>query len=364
MRATPRRRRFLALVCIAIVGASIAALPLQAGADPVSDKKAEADAIAAKIRELDRQIERAAEQANAAEYELEGIRQQIADAEVQVASAETQRAARSEDLKQYAVDAYVRGTPSSVPDIAPTDDLTIISQRQGYLASASNLQQQLIDDLRASQEDLEIKVGQLNTAKASAEAKTQQLHDQQAQAEAAVNEQNALYDKAQGELATLVAEAQAREAARQAAAAQARAEEAARQAAAKAPASSGGSSSQGPEVRGGVDAVIAEAKRQLGKPYEWGAAGPDSFDCSGFTQWAWRAGGVNLPHYSGAQYSSTTHIPMSAIQPGDLIYYQDPGTHVALYIGGGQIIHSPNSRSVVRYDSLYYWDTAMMASRP
>jgi cell wall-associated NlpC family hydrolase len=110
--------------------------------------------------------------------------------------------------------------------------------------------------------------------------------------------------------------------------------------------------------------VIAEAKRQLGKPYVWGADGPDSFDCSGFTQWSWKAGGVNLPHFSGAQYSSTTHVSMSAIQPGDLIFYESPSSHVALYIGNGTIIHAPNSRSVVRYDSLYYWDTWMAASRP
>ena len=69
---------------------------------------------------------------------------------------------------------------------------------------------------------------------------------------------------------------------------------------------------------------------------------------------AWRAGGVSLPHYSGAQYSSTTHIPMSAIQPGDLIFYESPSQHVALYIGGGQIIHAPHPGGVVEYASLYY----------
>jgi peptidoglycan DL-endopeptidase CwlO len=96
----------------------------------------------------------------------------------------------------------------------------------------------------------------------------------------------------------------------------------------------------------------------------WGAAGPDAFDCSGLTAWAWRAGGVSLPHFSGAQYASTTHISMSAIQPGDLIFYESPDQHVALYVGGGQIIHAPHAGSVVKYDSIYYWNTTMMASRP
>jgi cell wall-associated NlpC family hydrolase len=55
---------------------------------------------------------------------------------------------------------------------------------------------------------------------------------------------------------------------------------------------------------------------------------------------------------------------MSEIQPGDLIFYESPGSHVALYIGGGQIIHAPHPGGVVEYNSLYYWNTAMMASRP
>jgi len=352
------RRSTVALVALTTVLA-VLVLPVDARADEVSDKKAEAEAIATKIRQLDREIERAAEAANGAQLELDQINQQIADSEAQVAAAEQERAARSEQVKAYAIDAYVHGTPTNVAESQAGADLNAIGQRQGYLAAATTNQQQLLDQLRASQEDLEIKVGELNQAKGSAEAKTKQLQDQRATAEAAVSEQNQLYDKAQGELQQLVAQAQAREAERQAAAAQAR-----QAAKPPPPVSVGSGGATGPTVKGGVDAVIEEAKRQLGKPYVWGADGPESFDCSGFTQWAWKAGGVYLPHYSGAQYSGTTHISMSAIQPGDLIFYEDPGSHVALYIGNGTIIHAPNSRSTVRYDSLYYWDTWMAASRP
>lgn len=350
-------RPFIALVTLTTVVATLV-LPTDARADEVSDKRARAVAIATKIKQLDREIEKAAEAANGAQYELDQINQQIADSQAKVAAAEQERATRNDQLKSYAVDAYVHGTPSNLAESEVGADLNTIGQRQGYLAAASTNQQQLVDQLRASQEDLEIQVGELNKSKGAAEAKTQQLQDQKAKAQAAVSEQNELYDTAQGELQTLVAQAQAQEAERQAAATRTR------QAANPPPTVSVGGGGSGPTVRGGVDAVIEEAKRQLGKPYVWGGAGPDSFDCSGFTQWAWKAGGVNLPHYSGAQYSATTHVSMSAIQPGDLIFYENPGSHVALYLGNGQIIHSPNSRSVVRYDSLYYWDTAMMASRP
>jgi cell wall-associated NlpC family hydrolase len=116
-------------------------------------------------------------------------------------------------------------------------------------------------------------------------------------------------------------------------------------------------------VRGGAGAAISAAQSQLGKPYSWGAAGPDAYDCSGLTMYAWRAGGVNLDHYTGSQYGETTHIPLSAIQPGDLIFYNGM-QHVALYVGGGRIIHAPHEGGVVEYDSLYYWNTSMVASRP
>jgi cell wall-associated NlpC family hydrolase len=347
----PLHRRLFAALAVTAAVVTTVLLPDAARADQITDKKAQAEAIAGRIDQLNHDIERAAEAANGAQIELDQLNQQIADAQAQVAAAEQEQATRNGQLKTYAVDAYVHGTPSSVEASAPASDLTTVDERQSYLSLASTNQQQLVDQLRASQQDLAVKLGDLDKAKSAAAAKTDMLRQEQQTAQKAVAEQNQLYAQAQGELAQLVADAQARESQRQAAAAKARA-------------ASSGPSGPGPAARGGVDAVIAEAKRQLGKPYVWGASGPDSFDCSGLTMWAWRAGGVSLPHFSGAQYSSTTHVSMSAIQPGDLIFYDSPDTHVALYIGNGTIIHAPNSRSVVRYDSLYYWDTWMAASRP
>ena len=316
------------------------------------------------------------------------MNQQVQDAQTKVAAAQAQHDKHEGELRDYAVNAYVNGTDTVAQQQAAVSDPTDQGQRQGYLTAASGNRQQLIDRLRASEEDLNVQIGELNQAKGAAEAKAQDLQNQKAAAESAASQQQALYNQAQGELATLVKQAQERAAAEQRAAAEARAAAAAAaqaQAQASAPPaggrSGGGSaaaaapartsrsvapvpSGPAPVANGGAGAAIAEAQRQLGKPYSWGGGGPGSFDCSGLTAWAWRAGGVSLPHFSGAQYSSTTHIPMSAIQPGDLIFYESPSQHVALYVGGGQIIHAPSAGSVVRYDSLYYWNTSMMASRP
>ena len=80
---------------------------------------------------------------------------------------------------------------------------------------------------------------------------------------------------------------------------------------------------------------------QLGDPYAWGAAGPSSFDCSGLTMYSWAAAGVSLPHSSSAQYGVVRHVAISDLQPGDLVFYYSPISHVGIYIGGGRIIDAP-----------------------
>ncbi len=90
-----------------------------------------------------------------------------------------------------------------------------------------------------------------------------------------------------------------------------------------------------------ASAAVAAAESRVGDPYVWGAAGPSAFDCSGLVMWAYEQAGVSLPHFSGAQFSDTTEIPMSDLQPGDLVFPANPGEHVAMYIGGGDIVQAP-----------------------
>lgn len=93
---------------------------------------------------------------------------------------------------------------------------------------------------------------------------------------------------------------------------------------------------------GRAAAAIAYALAQVGDSYVYGAAGPSAFDCSGLTMMAWAQAGVALPHSSGAQTGSGPHIAMSDLQPGDLVFYYSPVSHVGLYIGNGMIVHAAN----------------------
>ncbi|MET8814063.1 NlpC/P60 family protein [Streptomyces sp. NPDC004549] len=87
--------------------------------------------------------------------------------------------------------------------------------------------------------------------------------------------------------------------------------------------------------------AVAFATAQLGKPYVWGAEGPDSFDCSGLTSQAWAAAGHPIPRTSQEQWRQLPHVAVKDMRPGDLIIYFDDATHVAMYAGDGKIIHAP-----------------------
>ena len=89
---------------------------------------------------------------------------------------------------------------------------------------------------------------------------------------------------------------------------------------------------------------------QIGDAYVYGAAGPDAWDCSGLTMAAWGAAGVGLPHSSSAQFSSAPQVSTSALQPGDLVFYYSPISHVAIYIGNGKIVHAANPSYPVKVD--------------
>ncbi|EOD67034.1 NLP/P60-family protein [Amycolatopsis vancoresmycina DSM 44592] len=97
-----------------------------------------------------------------------------------------------------------------------------------------------------------------------------------------------------------------------------------------------------------VDAALS----RLGKPYVWGATGPDSFDCSGLLLWAYGKAGITLPRNSAAQAQFGTPVPRSQLQPGDLVAYYSPVSHIGMYIGDGKMVHAPTSGDVVKISPL------------
>jgi cell wall-associated NlpC family hydrolase len=152
--------------------------------------------------------------------------------------------------------------------------------------------------------------------------------------------------------------AQAKEAARQAVAAAAKA----RQQAATKTHSNGSSNGSG---NAGADApsanvpsspvggsVIDIAMQFMGVPYVWGGSSPGGFDCSGLVMYVFARAGISLPHSSRAQFGYGVAVSRDALQPGDLVFFGSPIHHVGIYVGGGNMIHAPNTGSSVRINSI------------
>ena len=355
--------RFLAALVVTGMFAG-SALP-SASADPVGDKQAQARALSDKIDALGRKEAALAEQYNAAVIQAQSTAAKVRQQEAAMATANAAATKARGALQADAVSAYVHG-----------GTLASLASRNGGVAQADGglLAAQYVNTLAATQVD---NMDAFHNAAAQANEAAALLKVAQQQQQKAANATNAARNatvaaeqqlqstlgQVKGELATLVAQA---EAAKQAAAAAQARQLLAQANAVSATRSSGGGGGGGgfsalvasapvPVNGVGAAAAIAAARTRLGMPYVWGAAGPGSFDCSGLMLWAWAHAGVSLPHFSGGQYAASTHIPISQVQPGDLVFPSNPGSHVAMYIGGGQIIESPHSGAVVHIVPMGSW---------
>lgn len=358
-------------------------VPSAAGADPIADKRAEAERLGREIDEQGRRISILAEQVNNARLKANEIEAATAVVEAELARTEREVADARGRLRIQAVNAYVRG--GSLPAVqmlmqGTTDDLAI---RRSYVETVVGQERAALGELHRAQDERKVKQASLNEARTEARQALAAVEAARRDAAAAEAAQRRTLEQVQGEVATLVAEDRRRR--EEAAAARAREELARRQAAEEAaqrrreteeaargtspttttPRSTPTTSPSTAPAPGptrppaaGAQAAIEEAKKQIGKPYEWGADGPDSFDCSGLTQWAWKAGGKYLPHSSQAQFSSTSRVTLAQIQPGDLVFYGSPIHHVGLYIGDGRMIEASQTGTPVRYASIYRSDMA------
>jgi cell wall-associated NlpC family hydrolase len=128
---------------------------------------------------------------------------------------------------------------------------------------------------------------------------------------------------------------------------------------------SGGSLRKGPcpaiYVGGKAGTAVRTACAQIGKPYVWAANGPDAFDCSGLTQYAWQAVGVSLSHFTGAQWNEGTPVSRAAAQPGDLVFFFGDLHHMGMYVGNGLMVHAATFGVPVRMEYIDNIDNGQVA---
>ena len=388
-----RRNAGKVALAVAATLATIASTVPSAGADQLANDRAEAQGLATKIAALGQE-----EAALGERYDAGVAALQRADARVRAAASALARAQAGQVktmtlLQQDAVEAYVGGGPQLTLDASlPLDNLNDALLRQELEQTLASNETDAQDGFRLAAANASTARAQMVAARNADAAQVAQLQKDRDQVQSAQDQLVALQQQVTGRIAALVAEiqreqllaaqraeqarlaaeraaeaAQARaeaaaaaqqaaQAAAQARAAQQAAQLAAQQAAQRsaqsqtadqAPAATTTTTTPAATVTAvpGVSAAAAEAvaaaEGRVGAPYVWGAAGPGAFDCSGLVMWAYAQAGVYLPHYSGAQYNDTIHIPMSDLEPGDLVFPADPGEHVAIYVGNGEIVQAP-----------------------
>ncbi len=109
-----------------------------------------------------------------------------------------------------------------------------------------------------------------------------------------------------------------------------------------------------PEATNVGTTALRAALTQRGKPYVWGAAGPDSYDCSGLVMWAFAQEGISLPHYTGSQWNSGMHVSRDDLQPGDLVFFFQDISHVGIYLGNGLMVDAPSTGQDVQVQAVFW----------
>lgn len=342
-----RHRALMLAVVIAAAAAATSMSFAQAGASPTTDKQAQAAQLEAQLNTNAVKLDALNEQVKGAQTQLDQANATIADAQTRIATAKAQTDQLSQQVKERAASAY-RSASTGVETSLFSIDISRLATSQKYASAATQRDNALLDQLNQAKSDLKARQKDAQTAKQAAEAQKAALQAAEASFQATNSQYSALLGQVKGDLVTLVAQDQA-----------------ARDAQLAPQGGSGGGGGQTfgniPAVGGGAGQAVAFAQAQLGKPYCTAGTGPSCFDCSGLTMEAWASAGVGMPHFSGAQYDAFPHIPMSALQPGDLVFTSDPGQHVGLYVGGGAVIHAPHTGDVVRYIGVGYFS---LAARP
>jgi cell wall-associated NlpC family hydrolase len=345
--------------------AGLAVVPGAAVADP-SERTIEARK---ELERINREVALAAEEFNGAQLDLHAARRAAAKAQARVAAKERAVAAASAGMGRVAAAAYQSGA-----GVDPLMQLMTSATPQTFLAKAATLdavsrnQSAQLRHIKAVRRELEHEqqVAAEQAAKADAIAAAMERTKQEIERKL-VRQQELVrrLESADARRERLEREAEerrqaqlaaARERARQAAAAE-RARLAALRASRDRTPARTTPTYTGP-ASGRAQIAVQEAYRQLGKPYRWGAEGPDSFDCSGLSKWAWAKAGVYLPHYSRAQYNEGRHVSQSELQPGDLVFFGNPIHHLGIYVGGGNMIHAPQTGDVVKVSSAFRSDYA------
>ncbi|MDI3405498.1 C40 family peptidase [Streptomyces cavernicola] len=354
---------------------SVALLSQTAGAAP-AEPKPSLEEVQKKVDDLYRQAGVATQKYNAAKErtdrqhgEVDGLLDQVAERTDKVNEARR-------ELGSLAAAQYRNGGMSETANLLLADDPQAMFDQRQLMSRLGDRQKRAVEDYESLQREASAERGKAQKSLETLTESQADLRESKRAVQAKLSEARELLSKLTAEEKARLAaierekEAAAKRKAEELARKQAeeerqrKAEEEARQEEEQNSGSDGSDSGSGSGSDSGSDAgtsyaakaqkVIAFAEAQIGKPYVWGATGPDSYDCSGLTQDAWQAAGISLPRTTWDQVKVGTTVKTADAQPGDLVFFYDDISHVGIYIGNGEMIHAPKPGANVRTESIYY----------
>ena len=308
-----RGRRGITLAAAVAVAAGLAVYGGAAGAAPqptISQVQAQVNGLQAKIDKFGEQYDQVTGQLSAARGRLATVRREAAREQAQFNAARTK-------LAQVVVAAYENSAQTSAAGLLTSADPAVV------LGQASLLQQ-LASTQRAQAVQLLAGARQVTQVQQELQRTEDGIAALHAQLAAQKTKLGKLLTARQATLDSLTTAQQGQVAANAVGA--------------------GGTTTAvytGP-TNTQAEKAVAFVYAQLGKPYQWGATGPGSYDCSGLVQAAWASAGVSIPRVTYDQWAALPHISVSSLQPGDLLYYDGEG-HVSMYVGDGYIIDAPST---------------------
>jgi peptidoglycan DL-endopeptidase CwlO len=334
-------------------------------ATTLDQKRAEARQLANQIDANDTRISVLDEQYNGAVLRIAQLTKNIAQAQQRLAAAKHTSNGLRTQVRSRAAALYMGARSGTLFPQLDAHNAQEVASRSSYAAAAAARDSTLLSSLRSASAQLSARQRDLTDARGRAQQESTRLANTRAAINAANVRAHELLNQTNGQIAELVRQEQ--EARRIAAEAAARAEIARKEALQRQQQSGGFGNQKAPEnlpaPSGAAAIAVNAAKAQLNKPYQYAAAGPDSFDCSGLTMFAWAKAGVSMAHFAASQYTEFPHVPISQLAPGDLVFFGSPIHHVGMFVGKGQMIEAPHTGAFVRYSSIYR-DDFVGASRP
>ena len=374
----PLRRR-AAVVFTAVLVATVLA-PSVVDAQSIDDQRREVERIVDELDRLHVKADTLAEDYAVAMDDQRRLSEDIALAEARVAEREAELSSLQGDLATVAVRAFTRsGTDVLGPLLSDAASYSDALQRDQYSRIALAVGAGTTDDLGETIRELGIERAELDRLRGESEELSVDISDKLTLVEEWTSAYEEAKDEAEARLGDLI-EAEEQRRSQEAFERLQRELEAQRAAAAAAAAagstgggsgeSSGGGSVAAPVIAnypapsGLAGVAIQAALGQLGVPYRYAQASPGvAFDCSGLTYYAWAQAGITLPRNSRMQAAAIPRVPIAAAQPGDLIFYYSPISHVGIYLGNGQLVHAPNTGSYVKVTNVR-WSKVVAVGRP